>query len=116
MTAPLSVADVLDRAADLIEPEGKWTQGAYGRDATGCEVIGVENAVCFCAMGAMYKARGDIGAFEHDPDLVRPLAALIERTCDAAIDDWNDASERTQTEVVSALREAAALARKEQGA
>lgn len=104
---PLTIGDVLDKAADLIEPEGAWTQEAYGRDANGLECQVVEEAVCFCAMGAIYKAAGKIGEFEHDADLIAPLALLL----DEGIDDWNDAPGRTQAEVVAKLREAAAKAR-----
>ena len=95
----LSVADVLERAADLIEPEGKWTQGKYGSHDS-----------CMCAKGAIYH----VGAWDERADeALEAVYAILPST--GIISDrlvaWNDAPERTQAEVVAKLREAAALAR-----
>jgi hypothetical protein len=105
---PLCVADVLERAADLIEPEGAWTQGAYARDAKGRKFITgrAEGMVCFCA----------IGAIDHVTNAITPLwkdalTALQQVLPESRIGAWNDAPERTQPEVVAALRRAATLAR-----
>ncbi|MFA6031846.1 MAG: hypothetical protein WC889_02965, partial [Myxococcota bacterium] len=56
----LSVADVLERAADLIEPEGAWTQGESARDANGKPLKqgSDHNAVCWCVLGAIGKVAG----------------------------------------------------------
>lgn len=108
----LSVADVLDRAADLIEPEGAWIQGRLCED--GCDL---QNASCFCAMGAILRVgsssligRKSVPVFEASlPSGFREYGAGLRPAA-----DWNDAPERTQGEVVAKLREAAAKAR-EQG-
>ncbi|UIJ43764.1 hypothetical protein LZK98_11745 [Sphingomonas cannabina] len=98
----LSVADVLERAADLIEPEGKWTQKNGG-----------VRGVCWCASTAIGAAHPDgiaLDAQRFFANLISPGGglAIVRIWC------WNDAPERTQAEVVAKLREAAALAR-EQG-
>lgn len=107
MSDELTVADVLERAADLIEPEGAWTQGAYAKYADGRETIvgRGEGLVCWCLIGALDAATDDVrhlwkDAFQATQAVVgRPLAS------------WNDKPDRTQGEVVSKLREAATLAR-----
>ena len=108
MTETKSVADVLDAAADLIEPEGAWTTGADARRSDGGKTHGHDDqAICFCAEGAVIHVSGKRS--KHD------AFQLIRRvTRSSSIHEWNDAPERTQTEVVAKLREAAALAR-EQG-
>jgi hypothetical protein len=96
----LSVADVLERAANLIEPEGAWTKEDY---------VG-PSGTCWCVLGAIKRA----GDFAND---LNPAAEALRAALGVGyggIPDWNDAPERTQDEVVAKLREAAALAR-EQG-
>lgn len=92
-----TVADVLERAADLIEPEGKWTQGEMARDRNGVMTgAECEDAECFCAWGAMLRVGGVSGA----PTFFRSYVG-------AAISAYNDSPERKQPEVVAKLREAA---------
>lgn len=106
MSDALTIADVLERAADLIEPEGAWTQGRFGSRAAGC----------YCAYGAMIEAYRDFG--EPNSGLYSNLYTSATRCLEDAIGGrvaaFNDAPDRTQAEVVAKLREAAALAR-EQG-
>jgi hypothetical protein len=101
----LSVAEALDRAADLIEPEGAWMQNALSKyDAAG-------NVTCMCALGALLNVRG--ASFEA-ADFLDTLLPQTRGGQKRPLAEWNDAPERTQAEVVAKLREAAALAR-EQG-
>lgn len=104
----LTVADVLDRAADLLTPEGAWTQGAFGRDANGepCGLSQLERAVCYCLVGATDAAASDDLNLSCAAD--DALSALLG---ERSVSTWNDAPERTQAEVVAKLREAADLAR-----
>jgi len=95
---PSRVSDVLDRAADLIEPEGAWHQGNY---------VG-PTGDCWCALGAIMR----VGNFASD--INAPSIVLRRLIGEEFVADWNDDPERTQAEVVAKLREAAALAR-EQG-
>jgi hypothetical protein len=103
-----TVSDILNRAADLIEPEGAWTQYtlALNKDHVSCDPK-QDDAACFCAMGAIVRA-----ANIEDDEYYE--AALTELSAHVGfhVPTWNDAPERTQSEVVSALR-AAALAAQE---
>lgn len=106
----MNTADILDRAADLIEERG-WNQGWYVNECGG-----------LCAVGAMYTAAGvelPVGAeFPDIPDEVsnavlrafRVFGDHVKRLASA----WNDAPGRTKEEVVSTLRAAAQAARAEQ--
>lgn len=121
MTAEqLKHSEVLSKAADLIEPEGAWTQGAQARNKRGQRVAdSAKNAVCFCASGAIWRAArkaGVAGLSSSGGSIINDahvaLSTVINgRSLSARIPDWNDAPERTQAEVVAALRQAAAKAR-----
>ena len=115
MTA--TVAETLRKAADLIEPKGAWTQGYYARDASGryweedpdsdAQGSYVDfPAKCFCLYGAIAKAVGADDPFLMKTD-GRIEDALRLATGTTLVADWNDAPERTQAEVVAALRAAA---------
>lgn len=114
--APLSIADVLDAAADLIEPEGAWTQGAFSKTKGGRyngDLVAPRKPACWCVLGAIARV--------SDSDPTRPFEgiardAMLALDCVASGDvpGWNDAPERTQSEVLATLREAAALAREAQ--
>lgn len=100
-----SVSEVLDRAADLLESEGRWTQGALARTKMG-HCIGPEeaNSACWCALGAiMHVGKG--------LNLQPVIIAMRTITGGSAIGDWNDAPGRTQDEVVQALRSASQQAK-----
>lgn len=106
---PLTIARVLDKAADLIEPEGAWTQGEYGRNKKGQPVHARRSAVCFCLYGAINAARRR----PLDTAVVGELFEHLKRGVPETEFPWfwNDTPGRTQAEVVTALREAAAKAR-----
>jgi hypothetical protein len=101
-----NVADILEKAASLIEPEGAWTQFTSARDASG-EWVDADSAgaVCFCTVGAIHRVVG------HNFSAATPAFYAFEDLilCDTA--RWNDHPSRTQSEVVAKLREAAAKAR-----
>lgn len=103
-------SEVLAKAASLIESEGAWIQGALTLDADGNEnEQDWQHAVCFCASGAIGYASND------DEDLWDRSIGYLDYAigCDDTVPDWNDHPERTQAEVVKALRDAADLARAE---
>ena len=112
----LTVAETLRAAADLIEPEGAWTQGSYWKGADGdCYNNGYPDGalpLCWCALGAL----GEVG--KVDPaDLNfcgrsvtdKAYKALIYTIGEANVVWWNDSRNRTQAEVVAALRAAAVV-------
>lgn len=104
-----SPAEVLEAAADLLENPGAWTQGAHARNAAGAPMLlgSRLDAVCWCALGAL--------------DRVSPTNALWDASVQALkgvvghIPGFNDAANRTQAEVVAALREAARQASRRGG-
>jgi len=107
---PLGVADVLERAADLIEPEGAWTRGAAARDGS-YDPTSFDNreAICWCMMGAISKVAGGVRPMS---DIAGQARDQLRKAIDTPwITDFNDNEDRTQPEVVAALRRAATLAR-----
>lgn len=122
---PATVPAVLRAAADLIEPEGKWTQNWWARRANGtiCEPIDPA-AACWCLRGAVNRvvrgegATGDVTRLppiQTDAERFIGEATPMRRASNGEYDTsgFNDAPERTQAEVVAALRKAADLAEAE---
>ena len=100
------IADILDKAADLIEPEGAWTTDAEARNADGDEgEYDMEDAVCFCAGGAIWRCSPSLAAASLAGNYLAEMVGEVPA--------WNDDSRRTQPEVVAKLREVAAKAREQ---
>lgn len=109
----LTPSRVLDAAADLIEPEGAWTRKVYARRTPGSptsEVARSALATCFCMVGAVAHV-ADMEIADVEAENFKPLTFLSAILHPHAITVWNDS--HTQAEAVAALRQAAALARKE---
>ena len=107
-----AVADVLNAAADLLDKPGAWAQGSLALGSSG-ESLSVDSseAVCFCIVGAIRRVSG----FNRRPEKTVPLRQAVARSLGlpgykAPLVAWNDAPERTQAEVVQALRDAARAA------
>lgn len=104
----MEVSEVLSKAADLLEKPGAWTQGASSRNASGDpddDNVIRRDAVCWCAYGAILKAAGEtliIGS-----PRAAAAAEIIDGIVVADVTQWNDDPNRTQAEVVEALRQAA---------
>ena len=102
--------EILNAAADLLEPDGAWCQREYARDADGYVTTPYSsNAVSWCAMGAIARTcqitdEASAEDFYRARDRLRETLAW-EGSPDTA--DWNDATERTQAEVVAMLRRVA---------
>ena len=86
----MSVADVLHRAADLIERRG-WRQGAAR----------MSNRHCYCALDALEAVCSD------RPGQVAAFSVLIDTLGVSSLTGWNDTPGRTKAEVVAAFRDAA---------
>lgn len=95
------IAEVLNRAADLIAPDGAWTQGTWARDASGKADPIPERATCWCLYGAIRVA----SAFNDK--LSDRVTEAVRSVVGGRFISWNDAPGRTQAEVVAALRKAA---------
>lgn len=108
----MKASEVLRKAADRVEPEGRWTQGAAARTANGSGVCwDNQTAVCWCTVGA-FTLEAD-----QDDALDTSVRGYIKRAIGmnefGHISLWNDQPSRTQSEVVAALRKAAELAEAE---
>lgn len=100
VTREATEADVLERAADLLEEFG-WCQGYMGSKRDGQ----------FCSLGALIEATNDLGG---DFGAVRRALGYEDAgSMGRHIARWNDDAGRTKAEVVAKLREAAARAREE---
>lgn len=112
----MEVADILNAAADLIEPEGAWTQGYFAADELGGkwqdEETTMYGAVCWCALGAVADVTGQDPWATWDATPAGAAMDAIKQVIGGPVVQWNDAPERTQAEVVAALREAAKKAAK----
>ena len=88
------VSQVLNRAADLIETEG-WCQGKLTNPK--------RKHTQYCVMGAIGQACDDLELKSRLPSrrAIKDYLAIESLVC------WNDAPDRTQAEVVAALRAAA---------
>lgn len=92
-------SEVLAKAADLIEPEGAWGQGGRNPKTPGGECAD-------CVMTAIWH-------FSGGSEAERFLRQAIGHPAPFSVFDWNDEPERSQAEVVKALRDAADRARAE---
>lgn len=113
-----TIRDVLLAAADLIEPEGAWTQGVSARDRNGSPVgIKSDNAICWCLLGALHKVCEYTGRNLHGEksqgkvwDVLYSVAEKESANSGDSrnISQWNDDPSRNQSEVVNLLRKVAA--------
>jgi hypothetical protein len=98
----MTVGDVLNAAADLIEKPGAWTQGCFARDPKGKQTgWRMDNAACFCVSGAISRESG--GSWEA----WYRFDGYTRQRGFRHMAEFNDAPGRTQSEVVAALRQAA---------
>lgn len=108
----MTVSECLERAAELIEPEGKWCQGHYAIDVAGDNTSFNSPTACrFCMVGAIWRTVVNAGA-NATCDIYHAAQRGLPDT-NMLLSDYNDAAERTQAEVVAALRKAAGLAKQE---
>jgi hypothetical protein len=123
----LTTAQVLHAAADLLEPDGAWTQEGYARNADGDELEPTgrghwspgqlhtydDKPVCFCSLGAIAEVAGIAeGDFDQHPAVQAVAAEVLTRghadgMRSALVARWNDDRLRTKRDVVEAFRAAA---------
>ncbi|MFA7295681.1 MAG: hypothetical protein WC211_00675 [Dehalococcoidia bacterium] len=111
MTAPLSAAQILRAAAEIVERPGAWIQGVAARDVDGVCVGLVRDirtlGVCFCAQGAMWAVTGDAEAAGDAEEALRKAIPASTPGGYRSIALWNDTPGRTADEVATAMRRAA---------
>lgn len=102
----VTTADVLERAADLLEEFG-WCQQHYALTEEGeISLPDQGDAVQFCAAGAAMRSMFDFGLENWTGG-----HGLVKAAFGGEASRWNDEPGRTKEEVVARLREAARKAR-----
>lgn len=118
-----TVLEVLQGALKLLQAKTRWIKGAYGKTGTGTPLsetqVCTNPAVCYCAMGALYKANDCV----DDETLVNGAADILysqlsnywknmnDEEClpsGGVIVIWNDAKGRTHAQVVATFKKAIA--------
>lgn len=103
-----TVDEILDAAADLIEPPGTWVQGAFATNKEGLLVfVSSKEAHAFCMVGALQKITGTA------PSTYFPAITYLVNNLPCTGIEFNENPDRTQEEVVSKLREVAQKYRNE---
>lgn len=93
---------LLKLARQTISRPGAWTQSFYARNASGEHVPAAsDNAVSFCSLGAIDRAAIKLGMSRYDDEPRRALDIFNALTGPRGIVGFNDASGRTQEEVVA---------------
>jgi len=77
-------AEVLQTARNIISDEKNWTQGAYARDSEYNPINEAhDSAVCFCSLGAIFKAAGSHLDPRYDAGVSELTNTLGERRAKA---------------------------------
>ena len=111
VTAPseATVADVFDRAADLLGEQG-WTKGSrglpWGKWLAGRRPLGQ-----LCYLGSVAQAALDLGIQKPDGCSWYEWTGTLVGENHRAAYGWNDSPGRTKAEVVTRLRQKASRAR-----
>lgn len=108
MTNDKEAGRILAGAADLLARPGAWIQGIRRRPGKG-------GTMSYCAIGAIEEASGwhrggnvDLDTISHASEVLAESLGLPTVMPMTAVAQWNDGVARTQAEVVTALRKAAA--------
>ena len=83
MASTKTPLDLLVEAREIIAPPSAWTTHTYARDqrGAGCPPEG-DRAVCWCAIGALYRAAGS--PVEDAPDNVERALTILREQLDAS--------------------------------
>jgi hypothetical protein len=101
------IADAFNKAADLIEPKGAWTQYCFARNASGQGTdYRHEEATCWCVLGAVCRALRDEDVDVND-SARKTLDAVAVMKGYPYTSTFNDSHDTTQADAVAFLREAA---------
>jgi hypothetical protein len=103
-----TTADILREASRLVD--AGWTRQAQARDESGAKVDPLDpRAVCFCAEGAILRARGWPSPTDK---WLAPLAPIkmVSNLVGSRVFQWNDYGAEDEGEVATVLALAACLA------
>lgn len=100
---------ILQGAHDLIEPEGAWTQKAFGRDTAGDPCGYIDGTVSWSGDGAVYRTEWELRKRDFEiSDLLnasgRVITLLDRAVPSTSFGYWQDEPKRTQAEVVDLFR------------
>lgn len=100
---------VLKKARKLLSKPEKWTQGWYYKDSNGQDVYDdMDEAVCFCAMGAIERSSNAQVEVESKALLLLKNAVRVD------VAAWNDAPRRTHAQILRGFDKAIKLAQEAQ--
>lgn len=100
-----SVRQILIEARKLIEKEENWCKRHYALDGAGMSTNELfDNAVCFCALGAINRSAGELLCCEDGP-----VSVLTEAMGAATVHEFNDT--HTHAEVLAAFDRAVEAAK-----
>ncbi len=93
------------QAMEIIGDRKQWTKGQFARDSNGDEVgINSKDAVCFCSVGALDKAKAGVRAKDYVNDVVEELYTT------PFVVDFNDRDQTKHKDVMNMFMTAAFLA------
>lgn len=95
MDNPQETLRILKAARELLSDPERWTRGAQARDRCGRPIDPRgPTAVCFCALGAIWKCGGSMAE----------TSALFDQVITGeSIADWNDWPLTTHADVLAAF-------------
>ena len=112
----MKASEVLEAVAELLSPEGRWTQRVFARNCVGLPINPESpSATCWCLQGAIQRIAGENGSIGTLTTIAYAVSAQIP-TKEASISVWNDRHDRTQQQVVTVAKLAAARARTREAA
>lgn len=91
----MKVSELLIKSKALIADPANWTQYHYARNKFGGDVeVADEAAVCFCSIGAIFRAEGETPDDEYDSNtqseaIVALADAMDMNGCVAMFNDQN---------------------------
>jgi hypothetical protein len=109
--------DILQEARRLIDEKG-WTQGQAARTRSGKPVeITLDDASCFCTVGALSRACMNLGVPHSGHSWSRTFTAFRQALPGSPdyIAAWNDAPSRTKDDVLKAFDKAIETVRARHG-
>lgn len=103
---------ILKAARDLIAKPENWTQGAYAKRSDGRETLPSDpDAVCFCSVGAIFKAgSSEFGFSEIMPKEIRDAFGVGRENHLVRLNDGS-----THSEVLDLFSKAISSAEEKQG-
>jgi hypothetical protein len=93
---PLTALQILKAARKLLSKPERWTQRVDARDAKGNPPRRRQNAVCWCARGALYHV-----ARASNDDFTGAYQALAAADPLSSVTFYNDAVDRTHTQILA---------------